>query len=333
MGTSRFYKTPPPTDRPARELEAGAGTSEEERYTFYSSIEIGRYSEGRETEAGILLVQDPTVSSRHCIITQTLDGRCFVRDVSRNGTRLDGRRLIPNLEVGVEEGQVISVGDEQEFRLTGEPDAAALSQVSARSATMAISGVAMVTVLVGDIRDYTVLVRKAASKKLQQSVSRVFSRLGREIAKRGGTVKEYQGDAIFAFWEEGSTENHAVDACRAAVALDELVGQLAADSSVWAVEDFPLRMDWALATGPVAIEGLGGDHPAGLSMIGEPVVLAFRIEKFANDETGPVVTCPTTMEKASRAFKFKDIGEKHAKGFEKAGRVFALLRAKRLLGL
>jgi class 3 adenylate cyclase len=198
---------------------------------------------------------------------------------------------------------------------------------------MAISSVAMVTVVVGDIRDYTVLVRKAASKKLQQSVSRVFSRLGREVTKHGGTVKEYQGDAIFAFWEEGSTENHATDACRAAIALDELTGQLAKDGSVWAVEDFPLKMDWALATGPVAIEGLGGDHPAGLSMIGEPVVLAFRIEKFANDETGPIVTCPATMEKSSRSFKFKDLGEKHAKGFEKADRVYALLRAKRLLGL
>lgn len=312
---------------------ADADTSDEERYTFYSSIEIGRYSEGRETEVGVLLVRDSTVSSRHCIITQTLDGRCFVRDVSRNGTRLDGRRLIPNLEVGVKEGQVISVGSEHEFRLTGEPDATALSLVSARSATMALSSVAMVTVLVGDIRDYTVLVRKAASRRLQQSVSRVFARLAREVAKQGGTVKEYQGDAIFAFWEEGSTENHAVDACRAAIALDELVGKLAADSSVWAVEDFPLSMDWALATGPVAIEGFGGDHPGGLSMIGEPVVLAFRIEKFANDETGSIITCPATMEKASRAFKFRDLGKMHAKGFDKADRVYALVRAKRLLGL
>jgi class 3 adenylate cyclase len=333
MEASRFYRTPPPTDRPARELLVNAGTPDEERYTFYSNIEIGRYSEGREKETGVLLVKDPTVSSRHCIITQTLDGRCFVRDVSRNGTRLSGRRLIPNLEVEVEEGQVISLGEAQEFCLTGEPDAAALSMVSARSATMAISGVAMVTVLVGDIRDYTVLVRKAASKKLQQSVSRVFARLGREIAKQGGTVKEYQGDAIFAFWEEGSTESHAADACRAALALDELVGALARDGTVWAVEDFPLRMDWALATGPVAIEGLGGNHPAGLSMIGEPVVLAFRIEKFANDETGPIVTCPATMEKASRGFKFKDLGEMKAKGFDKADRVYALVRAKRLLGL
>ncbi|UCF79416.1 MAG: adenylate/guanylate cyclase domain-containing protein [Candidatus Eiseniibacteriota bacterium] len=332
MADSRFYKTPPATDRPARELVACAGTAQEERYTFYSSIEIGRYSEGRETETGVLLVKDPTVSSRHCIITQSLDGRCFVRDVSRNGTRLDGKRLIPNLEVEIEEGQVISVSSEHEFRVTGEPDAAALSLASARSATMAISGVAMVTVLVGDIRDYTVLVRTAASKKLQQSVSRVFARLGREVAKHGGTVKEYQGDAIFAFWEEGSVEDHAVSACRAAVALDELACKLAADRSVWAVEEFPLKMDWALATGPVAIEGLGGDHPTGLSMIGEPVILAFRIEKFATDETGCILACPTTVEKASRTFKFKDLGEKHAKGFEKADRVYALMRAKRLLG-
>ena len=44
---------------------------------------------------GLLLVRDPIVSFRHCVVSQTPEGHCFVRDVSRNGTRLDGRRLVP----------------------------------------------------------------------------------------------------------------------------------------------------------------------------------------------------------------------------------------------
>jgi hypothetical protein len=41
----------------------------------------------------MLLVGDSTVSFRHCVLTQHPTGRCTVRDVSRNGIRVDGRRL------------------------------------------------------------------------------------------------------------------------------------------------------------------------------------------------------------------------------------------------
>ncbi|MFH0778143.1 MAG: adenylate/guanylate cyclase domain-containing protein [Candidatus Eisenbacteria bacterium] len=332
MTTFRCYKTPPQSDRPARELVASPGTPGEEHFTFYNSIEIGRYGQGMEPHAGVLLVQDPTVSSRHCVITQTLDGRCFVRDMSRNGTRLDGRRLIPSLEVEVTDGQVIGIGEGQEFSIApglsiGEPIRVC------RSATMPVAKLAMVTVLVGDIKDYTVLVRNAASTELQESVSRVFRTLADEIVKFGGTVKEYQGDAIVAFWEERSGDNPVVSACRAALSLQHVVHSLSSDDSVWAVRGFPLTMEWALATGPVFIDSFGGGQAGGLSMIGEPIVLAFRLEKFASDVTGSILVCRATREKVESRFKFKDLGEMQAKGFEKPDRVFSLMREKGVLGL
>ena len=105
------YLTPPPTAQSRRQLVTAFETRHERRYTFYDHIEIGRYQQGSAPPgAGVLLLDDATVSSRHCIVTQTPDGICFVRDVSRNGTRLDGRRLLPNLEVEMQVGQVISIG-------------------------------------------------------------------------------------------------------------------------------------------------------------------------------------------------------------------------------
>ena len=183
--------------------------------------------------------------------------------------------------------------------------------------------------LVGDIRDYTVLVQHASSSEVQDSVGRVFERLEQEVVVLGGTLKEFQGDAIFAFWEAGSTENHAVDACRAALALDGLVEEIAEDRSIWQVEGFPLHMDWALATGLVNISGYGSEGALGLSMVGETVVLAFRIEKFADDSTGPIIACPITQQMASESFEFKDIGSKKAKGFENSHKLFSLVKEKR----
>jgi class 3 adenylate cyclase len=181
------------------------------------------------------------------------------------------------------------------------------------------------TVLVGDIRDYTVLVRTALSEELQRAVTGLFDRLTEEVIARGGTVKEYQGDAILAYWEGDAQGGQAVRACTAALSLHALAARLGREPTAWPFPDHPLRMDWALATGLVLIDSFGAGQPTGLSMMGEPVVRAFRIEKFATDETGPMVACPSTRDAASHAFRFADLGERQAKGFDRPDRVFALL--------
>ena len=139
----------------------------------------------------------------------------------------------------------------------------------------------------------------------------------------GGTVKEFQGDAIVAFWEGHKGAGHAVSACRAAVELDRVARGVASDPSIWELRGLSLRMDWALATGPVIIDSFGGTNPLGLSMIGEPVVLAFRIEKLATDDTR-IVACRETRNRASREFTFRDLGEMSVKGFDQPDHVFAL---------
>lgn len=324
------YNAPPATDRPAKQLVVEGGGDDAQNFTFYDRIELGRFKEDRQA-AGVLLVKDPTVSSRHCIITQEADGRCFVRDASRNGTRLDGRRLSPNLKTELKIGQVVSVGRHLSLRLEGEQPTQENSAVESTTGTVGVSNPTVVTVLVGDIRNYTALVQRVTSPALQDSVGRVFQRLEKEVVELGGTLKEFQGDALFAFWEEGSAGDHAVEACSAALVLHRLASELAEDPAVWQVEDFPLRMDWALATGPVVISGYGSEGALGLSMVGESVVLAFRIEKFADDATGSIIACPVTRKMASRFFKFKDLGSRQAKGFDKAHRLYSLVREKKRL--
>jgi hypothetical protein len=63
-----------------------------------------------EAGEGLLLVSDPQVSRRHCIIERSSDGRLYVRDVSRNGTRVAGRRIVPNVETEICPGQTLSIG-------------------------------------------------------------------------------------------------------------------------------------------------------------------------------------------------------------------------------
>jgi adenylate cyclase len=248
--------------------------------------------------------------------------------MSRNGTRVDGRRLTPNLATELELGQVLSIGKGLQLRLDGRPPAELTIEEEA-SATQGIAERTLVTVLVGDIRNYTTLVRMADSSQLQESVNRVFSRLEAEVQSLGGTLKEFQGDALFAYWEKGPNGCHATQACRAALHLNKTVARLSADPSVWSVSGFPLQMDFALSTGLVTISGYGNDGALSLSMVGESVVLAFRIEKLANKKTGPIIACPITRKIADGAFKFKDLGRHQPKGFDTEQNLFALVKAKK----
>ena len=311
-------------------LVAYAGTADEMRFTFYEQLEIGR-DDGRPDATAVLLVRDPVVSRRHCVLSRRPDGRCLIRDVSRNGTRVNGRRLVPNVEIEVHAGQTIAVteGFDLVLETVASRHAATPDLSEVLEGTLRAGRLTTTSVLVGDVRDFTVLVRTVPPDLLQRSMNRVFSVLSDKVGPLGGTVKEFQGDALVAFWE-GTVHGPSVAevACHAALELDRAVCQLGADRSVWDVEGHALHVDWALATGLVMINGFGGAQAAGLSMIGEPMVLAFRLEKFANDKTGRILVCPETSRMAGTRFQFRDLGRMQAKGFDAPDHVFALERER-----
>ena len=180
--TDRITRFIPPVvgEITPKSLVMEGGREDGERFTFYERLEIGRLKSSNQ-RPGHLLLQDGTVSSRHCIITQDPTGRCFIRDVSRNGTRVDGRRLSPNLRTEIKVGQVISLGRGLQFRLDGEIPATESDSIDDEPSTHALSTVAMVTVLVGDISNYTSMVQEAEPHQLELSVSRVFRRLERRV--------------------------------------------------------------------------------------------------------------------------------------------------------
>lgn len=322
--TGLRYSTALPAGAALVDLVANPGAADEQRVPFSGMLEIGRDEDGRQPLLGLLLVTDPAVSRRHCLIARSADGRWYVRDVSRNGTRVAGRRLVPNVETEIRPGETLAVGSHL-FRFDVRPAAAEPLRDPCERETDAAPTQTSATVLVGDIRDYTVLVRRVSSTLLQRSVSHVFEILTAGVVERGGTIKEYPGDAVLAFWEGAPNGTQTSVACRAALELDRLARRIAADPTVWQVADFPLLMDWALATGPVVIHTFGGAHPQGLSLVGEPVVLAFRLEKLAGGDTGPILTCGRTRALAGTGFAFRDLGEIVPKGFHRRDHVYALL--------
>jgi adenylate cyclase len=314
--------------RPAQ-LILALGTAAEQAFPFIDEIEIGRRTAPEGSTVTRIVLADPVVSSRHCVITQSDSGRFFIRDVSLNGTRVNGKRLVPNLEFAVETGQVIQVGDHLLTLLATSADEPTTFGTS--ELTMLVPGLINVTVIVGDIRGYTTLSQTANSADVHRSVRSVFSALEGVVWRHGGTLKEYQGDAIFAFWEEKpeSRGRQAAEACAAALALRDEARRLANDTGMWLFPDFPLAMDWALATGSVTLSSMGGRRPTGLSMVGDVVNLAFRLEKLADNDEPSIIACRTTHELAQDCFDFVDLGEVEVKGRSGSERIYNLIGSRR----
>ena len=307
------------------------GKSTEEAYPFTEQIVIGRKRPPALATEGYVRVRDPAVSGRHCVVRQADDGRFFVRDESRNGTRLDSRRLLPNVETEIRDGAVIEVGGNK-FRLTLKVDTdvepARDEDLEDEGTQALINTETEVTVLVGDITGYTAINQKFKSADVYESVGRVFAELEKVVVEHDGAIKEYQGDAIFAYWERDDADPmwHSRQACHAALALRDRLTELAKDSSIWAIGT-PLAMDWALTTGDVLISTIGGDRPVGLAMVGDAVNYAFRLEKLAGDENGKILICKTTRETVEDHFALRDIGLRKVKGRESAELIFSLEKA------
>ena len=303
------------------------GETEELIVPFHRQIVIGRPPRGDTSFEAHMPIDEPTVSRRHCVVRQSSRGEFLVRDESTNGTRVDGRRLLPKFEVQIGQGATIEVAEGHSVILEigqGEDESwdGSATFGETRQAGPAETEVA---ILVGDIANYTTLNRRFPASDVAASVKRVFAELELVITEFRGTVKEYQGDAVFAFWEfdRNAPDQHAVQACRCALALQERVTVLAEDKDAWIFRgQFPLNMEWAITTGIVAISPIGRERP-GLNMVGDVVNYAFRLEKLAGEQFGTILVSQSTEARVRDAFDLRSIGEHSVEGRPEEA-VFAL---------
>lgn len=319
-----LYKEPAPNGIPPSFLTVKPGTEQEHRYRFYDRIQLARYrtSSGPQPP-GVLYIKDRTISSKHCEIGLGPDGSFYVRDVSRNGTRLDDRRLEPNIEQKIETGQKIRVGLQPDFHITLASEQSPVTTDT--SSTQSSQALSMATVLVGTIENYTGSGTKDVSPTLQQSISRVFSKLQLGIMQRGGTVKDHRSDALVGFWEDAiNGENYIGHACQAALELDQMTKELANNKTVWLMDEMPLVVNWSLTTGPVQIQSHGELRSTSLNVIGESVSLAMQLQRFAGSYTGSIIACPATQTMAPQEFDFRALGTRAIDGKAEPQELFSL---------
>ncbi|GAW49955.1 hypothetical protein PD653_3380 [Nocardioides sp. PD653] len=161
------------------------------------------------------------------------------------------------------------------------------------------------SVLFGDLVGFTALSETRDQEQVRELLSRYFDECRAIVARYGGTVEKFIGDAVMAVW--GVPTAHEDDAERAVRAGLELVNTIAAMGSDVDVPDLAMRV--GIVTGEVAVT-IGAEQQG--MVAGDAVNTASRVQSAAT--AGRVWVDETTRLLTSSAITYVDVGSHAMKG-------------------
>lgn len=231
-------------------------------------------SVGRDRGNDIVL-PDLKVSRHHALVRRLGKSSYYLIDSgSSNGSRVNDRRITsPTLLVDAD--RITFGGTSVVFVQESQPST--FSDSLSMQATMIMDEpvIKEITILVADIRGFTVLSEQLSIQTLTRLMNQWFDQVSEAIVKNGGTVDKFIGDCVFARWESDSSRKNVLDALRTACVLGRVTTDL---HQVFPELSEPLRMGVGINTGMASLE-VGSDNTA----LGDAVNIAFRLETASKE--------------------------------------------------
>ncbi len=174
------------------------------------------------------------------------------------------------------------------------------------------------TVMITDIVGSTTLFEHLPPETAARLVNEHFTTLTAIIEGEGGTVGDFAGDGLLAFW--GAPEplaDHAARACRAALAI---AAALEADGQKPSPGGMPpIRVRIGINTGPVSMGNVGSPRRSTYGLVGDTVNATQRIEQLGkrlcpDRPPAAILISARTAAEAGRAFATMDMGRHEVAG-------------------
>jgi adenylate cyclase len=241
---------------------------------------------GRSEDSSIVL--DSTLASRNHAVLQIVELKFCVIDLgSRNGTFVNGRRAIT--PVTLSSGDEITFG-ETNSKIFFEPVSTPIidkdNNVGTQKTTVMLNRRRLTTVLVVDIRDFTILTRKLKEKVLSEVIGTWFGKATEIINNHSSWVDKYIGDAVMAVWvhkeisEDGKIDPSEIyQVFQSLYALHKMSDELNNQFSL----PFRLRVGAGINTGFATVGQIGAGNRAEYTAIGDTVNQAFRLESITKE--------------------------------------------------
>ena len=188
------------------------------------------------------------------------------------------------------------------------------------------------TVLFSDVRGFTAISERLQDRpqELTRLMNRLLTPLTAEIMGRGGTIDKYMGDAVMAFWNAPlSDEDHAMNACDAALAMlqavDRLNERLRREAGEGSGETMRLKVGIGINTGLCVVGNMGSEQRFDYSVLGDAVNLASRLEGQCKTYGADIILGETTASAIGPRAAYMELDLIRVKGKSEPQRIFALL--------
>ena len=180
------------------------------------------------------------------------------------------------------------------------------------------------TILFCDIRNFTYLFESVDPLKAVQFANSVLAKLGQEVEEVGGTVDRFTGDGFMAhFGVEHQTENHALDACRAALLIEKALREIN-NKRYYNVEEV-VSAGTGIHTGEVAVGEIKTPQINQKTVLGDVVNTTSRIEELTKYFSVDTLISESTHQRVRDEFQFKKMSSKKLRGKNKQVTTYWLL--------
>jgi len=231
---------------------------------------------GRGNQSAIVL-EDDLVSRNHAMIQRMDSGEYFLIDMgSRNGSFVNERRV--STPIALRDGDCVKVGNAQLiFHNPLEAAPAATGPRDDAADTLCHLRLCLVSVLVIDIRGFTVLSQHVDDAILCQLTGTWFGEADRIMRRHGSAAEKYIGDAVMAVWVHNVKGKEHLEILEILRALSDFADFTATLAGRFGLSE-ALRIGAGLNTGPATVGNIGANQVTDYTARGECVNAAFRLE-------------------------------------------------------
>jgi len=189
-----------------------------------------------------------------------------------------------------------------------------------------------ITVLFSDLRGFTTLTESADAVALVDQLNEYFNKMVRLVFANSGTLDKFIGDGLMAHWGSIVTGGAETDACQAVRTAVSMRGALAELNADWksrgiATLDFGIGIN----SGEAIVGNLGCDEKMEVSLVGDPVNLAARIEGATKEYHVDLLIGAETARLVRDRFLLRSVDFVRVKGKTKPVEVFTVI-AERMNG-
>ncbi len=183
------------------------------------------------------------------------------------------------------------------------------------------------TILFSDIRNFTGLTEENSPDRIFALLNEFLGGVEPIIRSNNGRVDKFIGDAVMAVFHQTSPEHHSLSALKAAVQMKKFVKKLNQNRTSLGL--FNINIGIGISTGTVLLGDVGSSRRKDLTVIGDEVNLASRLESASKKgRHSKIIFSGATHSLVADLVEAEEMPFTEIRGKQQAVKIFELIRLK-----